>query len=462
MSAGTRFSFGPRDRRGLLAGLRTSQLVLLCGGALGAVVITRAGRASLPGAVGVLLCALMLGWLPVGGRSLDEWAPVIVGYLIGRRPPRRTRCGRTAPSRRRRVCAADGLELATVASATGTQIGVVVDRRWRAATAVMAVDGGGFALFDDAQRDRRVGAWAAALAGCAQGGSLLRLQWIERVEPTSGRCGAAELARPPSTSGLSAQQSYAALLQAERAQIAHRVVVAVTVRTDERGAGLTDADAAALFAELDGLERQLRQAGLATGGCLSAGELSRFVHRAGAALPNDLFGCGQPFPEVRRRGWSAVQVGTLWHAAYWVAEWPRQEVTSGFLLPLLLAGDARRSFSLVMAPVAQQRAVRSAEQARTARSADAELRQRHGFVLTARSRREDEAVLRREAELAAGHSAFRFSGYVTVSAADRAGLERAARRLEQTASAARLELVRLDGAHDVGFVCTLPTGRGCR
>ena len=56
--------------------------------------------------------------------------------------------------------------------------------------------------------------------------------------------------------------------------------------------------------------------------------------------------------------------------------------------------------------------------------------------------REAEGVCRREAELADGHAEYRFSGYVTVTAADREGLEAACVETEQAAQRAHLELRR--------------------
>jgi hypothetical protein len=105
--------------------------------------------------------------------------------------------------------------------------------------------------------------------------------------------------------------------------------------------------------------------------------------------------------------------------------------------------------------------VRRAEHDRTSGVADAELRSRHGFAVTARARHEHEATTRRETELAEGHGAFRFSGYLAVTADDEAALAADCARLEQIAAQAQLELHRMYGAQQDGYVCVLPTGRGC-
>jgi hypothetical protein len=68
--------------------------------------------------------------------------------------------------------------------------------------------------------------------------------------------------------------------------------------------------------------------------------------------------------------------------------------------------------------------------------------------------------LQRESELADGHAEFRFSGYVTVSGADRPGLEAACAEIEQAAQQSRIELRRLYGQQREAFTWTLPLGRG--
>lgn len=150
------------------------------------------------------------------------------------------------------------------------------------------------------------------------------------------------------------------------------------------------------------------------------------------------------------------------HATYWIAEWPRSDVGTDFLLPMLVGSGIRRAVSLTLAPVPPLSAVRRAEHERTSGAADAELRRRHGFSITARARREQDAREQRESELAEGHAGFLYSGYVTVTERTEADLEEACRRVEQVAAVAQLELRRLYGSQEEGLCCTLPTGRGCR
>ena len=157
--------------------------------------------------------------------------------------------------------------------------------------------------------------------------------------------------------------------------------------------------------------------------------------------------------------WATLRVDGMVHATFWVAEWPRVEVRSDFLAPLLLSAT-RATLSMVMEPLAPEKALRKVEASRTADMADTELRRRSGFVFTARHARESEVLARREAELADGHASFRYAGFVTVSAADETELEVACDSVQHAAGQARLILRRLYGDQASAYTCTLPLARG--
>jgi hypothetical protein len=159
--------------------------------------------------------------------------------------------------------------------------------------------------------------------------------------------------------------------------------------------------------------------------------------------------------------WSSVRVDGMVHATFWVAEWPRIEVRSDFLAPLLL-GSARSTFAVVMEPLGSDAAVRKVEASRTADLADSELRRRGGFVSTARHARESEVLARREAELAEGHASFRYAGFVTISAATEEELATACDTVQHAAGQSRLALRRLYGDQASAYTCTLPLCRGLR
>jgi hypothetical protein len=72
----------------------------------------------------------------------------------------------------------------------------------------------------------------------------------------------------------------------------------------------------------------------------------------------------------------------------------------------------------------------------------------------------EEAALRREAELAAGHGEVRFSGFVTVSGRTEDELRHGCQELLQHAAVARIDLRRLYGRQAEAFTYTLALARG--
>jgi hypothetical protein len=166
-----------------------------------------------------------------------------------------------------------------------------------------------------------------------------------------------------------------------------------------------------------------------------------------------------PWPMAVDPRWDAVRTDGTWHVTYWIAEWPRVDVTPDFLGPLLFS-PLRRTITLTMEPVSPSKAARQVARARTADIADGELRRRGGFLTTARHTRERAGVEERDVELADGHAQYRFTGYVTVTADSRDDLVEACASVEQAAGHARVELRRLYGEQDVAFTCSLPLGRG--
>jgi len=166
-----------------------------------------------------------------------------------------------------------------------------------------------------------------------------------------------------------------------------------------------------------------------------------------------------PWPMAMQEEWRRVRVDGLLHVTFWVAEWPRTDVRSDFLAPLLL-GSARVTLSVVMEPLGPEKAVRKVEASRTADLADSELRRRGGFMSTARHSRESEVLVRREEELAEGHASFRYSGFITVTAATDSEMDAACDVVQHATSQARLVIRRLYGDQAGAYTCTLPLARG--
>ncbi len=122
----------------------------------------------------------------------------------------------------------------SVPSRWGAEMGVVVDRPARTATAVLAVRGHSFALLGPDEQDSTIAAWARVLSSLAREGSdVHRVQWIESCLPDDGsavrrhRSDHAVLG-PDSAAG----RSYQTLLdESSPATRRHQVLVTVSVHT---------------------------------------------------------------------------------------------------------------------------------------------------------------------------------------------------------------------------------------
>jgi len=338
---------------------------------------------------------------------------------------------------------------------------------------VMELLGHSFALLSRDEKERRVASWASVLSSLARDRSVVhRVQWIASTTPDDGAAVDGHLATCATLTGdAPARRSYAELLRTAGGDTCrHDVHLAVQLRVAGataravRAFGGGDLAACALLArEVASVRRQLAAADIPVERVLDEHALAALVRRSFGGEPATRVrvprGTTWPWPLVTESTWASLRTDGSWHATYWIAEWPRIDVGPEFLSPLLL-GSVRRTVAVVMEPLSPARAVRQAERARTADIADAELRRRGGFLATARRAREAELAVRREEELADGHSSFRFSGYVSVSAPTRELLAAACDATEQAASQSRLELRRLYGDQEQAFVCTLPIARG--
>jgi hypothetical protein len=110
--------------------------------------------------------------------------------------------------------------------------------------------------------------------------------------------------------------------------------------------------------------------------------------RQGGVSPRNAW----PMQTEERWGW--YRTNDVVHATYWIAEWPRIDVGPDFLAPLLVQTRSMRTVSVTMEPVPPLKAMRAVGFAKTADVADEELRQKLGFLGTAKRRPRRRALLR--------------------------------------------------------------------
>jgi hypothetical protein len=347
-----------------------------------------------------------------------------------------------------------------------------------------------FGLLDRSEQEARQAGWGGVLASLAREGSpVSRIQWVERTVPADGD----EIGRylgeswDRGTVPLEsiAMQSYLDLVGSAPAVTKdHELFVCLQIdakrawRQIKRAGGKHGADAGAcavLFRELEALGERLGAAEVRVVGALRPGMLARTIRvafdpwsRPGlarlAAADGERDGIDEAaaWPVATEASWGAYRADGAVHATYWIAGWPRTDVGAAFLSPLLLHAQVVRAVGVTIEPISPIRAIREVEASRTSDLADEELRGRMGFMETARRRRVADATTRREEELADGHAAVRFAGYVTVSARSFDELEHDCSEVEHAAQMARLELLRLYAQQEQGFTYTLPLCRGLR
>lgn len=491
-----RYRFGPLERRGVLAGLRVSQLLVL--GAGGLVIVGAARTLSPSAALGAMLlvgvAVAFAAFVPIGGRTFDEWIPVVLGWTVSGVTGRR-RFTSSAPTQGFITTVLDpqptfppSLKGVTILShpvpGSTAGIGVLKDSRVGTFTGVLSVRGKSFALLDGPDKARRLASWAGILAGLArEGGVVHRLQWVERTVPDPGNEIGNHLKENIAVplDSLIARSYLEVVDEAGPVTQQHETFVAIQIHAGRAARAIKTAGGGdhgaceVLRRELAALSTRLVAAEVSVDGALTPRLVAKALRtgfepssrdglaRAAARAPErDGTSINNAAPVFAEASWSSYQSDGAWHRTYWIAEWPRIDADADFLAPLMLRTERMRTVSLTMEPISPLKAIRSVESARTSAAADEELRHRAGFVTTARRSREQEALANHERDLSDGHAFYRFAGFVTVTAADQDELERACGEIEEAAGRSFLDLRRLSGEQDDAFTFTLPLCRGLR
>src|SRR5437588_1599047 len=488
------YRFGPLERRGIFGAVHGGQIALLAAGALLAIaVLDRAPTAA--GAFAatlIFVAALILALAPMGRRTAADWAPVASSFAL-RHARSRTRFRSHAPERGMRLTPTGtaprhpipdpppALKDARIIQADygGRPIGVVCSQRGRSLTAVIACRVLAFSLLDPEAQERRLARWGLVLSGAA-GTPIRRIQWIERTAPAQGD----ELARwlqeerDPAVSprGTPMIESYLDLIGATtRVTQEHEILLAIQIdarRVRDRGRG---AALGTLIEQSERVAKGLEAAEVGILGALSPGQLARALRTAfdpyaraelaaleAADSSRDGLDEVSAWPLGAREAWDCYRTDGALHATFWIGGWPRIDVSPVFMDALLGRSSAVRAVAVTFEPLAVERSTREVEAAVTRDMADRELRRRFGQAETARQRQAEEATVRREEELAAGHGEVRLAGFVTVTGRDGDDLRRACAEILEHAARARLELHRMYGQQADAFTFTLPVCRGLR
>lgn len=455
--------FARLEDAGVLLGLSAGQVITLGLGLAVTVISEYTG-----GARGLVLSApvwVVLGLvavLPVAGRPVLEWLPLLVSWALRR--------GVHATSARTSITAASTLSLTVpgldshlrvVTSPAG--IALVYDPAAGTLTAVLEVSGDGIVLTDAGELEHRLSGWERLLASLCQQPDILRAQLMARSVPTSATPLRRWYAEHASTDSPWATRVVAELLaDADTNATRYQTVLSLTVRTGRRGtnaAGLTTVER-----HLTAVADSARGAGLCHEGWLTPCRLGP-VLRTGFD-PYSPGGLDQINSSAIVAGlaldeeWDQVRTDSAHHAVFWITAWPRSEVHPSFLQPLLLGSGIHRTLSLTLTPVPIGRAMREIRRAKVEHAANTAQRQRLGQLEDQTHQAQAEDLARREGELVAGHGDLRFVGLLTVSAPTASELSATCTAAEAAAAQSMCELRRLVGQQGQAFMAgALPLAR---
>uniref|UniRef100_UPI003C7C939A SCO6880 family protein n=1 Tax=unclassified Streptomyces TaxID=2593676 RepID=UPI003C7C939A len=475
--------FPHRSRRGILLGLSLPQLSLasctlalllmtvISTGLLGAVALAPLWAAS-----GVLIA------IRRHGRSLIDWAPIVIRYAHRRRTGQTLWLARPVTRPRQDGVlhlpgAAASLKVVTPGdSANGAA--AVHDPHQQTLTAIARVTSRAFALLDPATQNHNVNSWGRALAGIARTGHIATVQVLERTVPDSGDTLTRHWVQNGRLQTPVAGQIYSELVSsAGPAAAPHETYLAISLDLKaakrliaQAGGGLPGA-----FTVMEqttaSLAQAARNAGLMVTGWLSAREIAAVIRtaydpKALAALQQwsetgraeaepAAAGPVVQFEEYDRLGTDSAR-----HATYWVENWPRTEMGAGFLHGIMFTAGVRRNLSLIYAPQGLESALRDVQRKKAAIIADANERARRGQVDSEEDSVEYADVKTRERQLIAGHADVALTGLVTVTAETDALLDAACAQIETAAVTAGVDLRRLNYQQPDAFtVAALPLAR---
>ena len=469
--------FSRLAHRGILLGLSISQLIVLGIGVVTVVAtIYTGGGMGLVWTSPIWLSCLLLAVVPVGGRKLVDWLPIVSRWMW------RSTAGQLI-FRRRVIKPRPVGTLALPGDATAlrewvdpeTGAAMVHDPHAQTLTAVLGVTHPAFVLLDPGEQERRINGWGRVLATACRSGRIARLQVCERTLPDSGTGLAEWWARHGTDDESWPATTYRELI--ERAgptgeRHATTISIALDMNASGRqirsaGGGIRGA-AAVLRQEMTTLVAALRAADLATTGWLAPGEVAVILRSAydPAAAPalerhadigRSLATAG---PVAVTESWDRVRTDSAHHTVLWLSEWPRSQVFPGFLAPLLLTSGVQRSFSLICTPVRADIAARDLRKKKVGLLSDATQRAKIGQVEDASRTAEYQDVLQQESDLTAGHGVLRYTGLISVSAPTVDELDAAVAAIEQAAVQASCETRRLVGQQATAFaVAAIPLCR---
>ncbi len=348
--------------------------------------------------------------------------------------------------------------------------GYIVDFKEKTVSIAILLCGNGLGLNTLLERNLAVMNWAEFLSSLAQRSNKLhRIQLLKSTFVDDF----ADLEQPyyrdeNSTEIASkiASNSYNSLVDSFKTKLPVYETLLVLSRSSLLNIETISEEVKSLLSEVEIVSQSARRLGIETKGILSDTGLTKHITRSfvqdpctNTSWPNNK---SYPWPLSTSESWEYFKTDANFHASFWISEWPRNDVGADFLAPVILTSSIRLTFSVVFEAIESTKALREVERHRTETYANKLIRKNAGFLETAKRQLHSAGIDQREAELSLGHSAYRFSGYLRITAATIEDLERCQAELETTASRSHLEIRRLYGNQKHIFSYGLPIARGLK
>jgi len=351
----------------------------------------------------------------------------------------------------------------------GSEAGLLAERegRRRLLTAVVSVTGGDRFVFSGPdEQAAQISQWGEVLKSmAAEGPGLRRLQWVERATPqpsTVQSDWSAAAMGQVSTEEWDDYQSLQASIGT--AAIHHDVYLGAQVETETSGADALSEAATELAQLCEHL--------------VAIGLRPRVLSRRGVAAvlrqwadPTTaerlaLWGEGsipttQAGPASRLVGYDTVRTDGYVHRVGQIAAWPRIDVGTEWMYPLLATAvpGSVRTVSMHLEAVSTEQAFAEVRDARTTGGMAQRKRDEKGIITTEEEERRVDEARSRERELTRGFRQHRIAGLVMVSSPAEETAARAWRFAERKATECHLDLRELHARGHEGWAATLPLCR---
>ena len=351
----------------------------------------------------------------------------------------------------------------------GSEAGLVAERvgRRRLLTAVVSVSGGDRFVFSGPdEQAAQISQWGEVLKGMAAGGAgLRRLQWVERATPQPSTVqsdwSAAAMGQVSTEEWDDYQSLHASI---GMAAIHHDVYLGVQVETEGSGAdALSEATS-----ELAQLCEHLLAIGLRPK-VLSRRGMATVLRRWADPAADERLACWgeesipttQAGPASRLVGYETVRTDGYVHRVGQIAAWPRIDVGTEWMYPLLAAAvpGSVRTVSMHLEAVSTEQAFTEVRDARTTGGMAQRKRDEKGMITTEEEERRVDEARARERELTRGFRQHRIAGLVMVSSPAEETAARAWRQAERKATECHLDLRELHARGHEGWAATLPLCR---